>query len=579
MFHKSEIRSTVSIRPHVLKTAKTWRLPYASFGRIIEEYYIALDTPFSLMCLTLYRAGQYNDLVNVELDPHHYNDADRFSRDLAAQSFLRKAEFLKTGIDTKQVALDSFAQNEQSCLNTNTRFANLAFDPQFSGLNVSLLSRFERKIAWFLGVKNTDSQSCEASGLDIGEFFDSGSWGPGVSLLVKGSDTSASRKFEIENELTQQLHRFLLPAARLAYAPWLGARDDFRVVQGSSVITVPKNAKTDRTIAVEPGLNLFFQKAAGRILRRKLRNRGYDLNTDRRSQQAAFWGSRFGALATVDFSAASDTISTELLRQVLPSKWFALLDILRSPRYTFDGAVYHDFNKFSSMGNGFTFELESLLFLSAALAVCEELGSDTSNVTVFGDDIIIPGECVNAYASFCAFLGFKVNTKKSYSTSYYRESCGAYYFKGVNVKPLFLKKELRSLLDTYEIHNKLFERARNFEPRLEPLVRYIKRVIPKDLQIWGPPGYGRTVLYTSRTGDCQLRKHPRFEGFYFSSWLEVPQKLANESYGHLLAALARTSSDINYLDVSSLLPLGNRTTLRGVTRLGFTAKAYVARLW
>jgi hypothetical protein len=47
----------------------------------------------------------------------------------------------------------------------------------------------------------------------------------------------------------------------------------------SKVRVVPKNAKTDRTICIEPDLNIFVQLGIGAVIRERLKAYGLDLNT------------------------------------------------------------------------------------------------------------------------------------------------------------------------------------------------------------------------------------------------------------------------------------------------------------
>jgi len=194
-------------------------------------------------------------------------------------------------------------------------------------------------------------------------------------------------------------------------------------------------------IAIEPGINLWFQKALGSMIRRRLARFGIDLNDQSRNQSLAYLSSIDGSLATVDFSSASDSISLEVVRELLPPRWFQILDIVRSKvGRKSDGTIVR-WNKFSSMGNGFTFELESLIFFAAASAVQEYLHLD-GEISVFGDDVILDVRGYPMFAEYSAFLGFRVNLQKSFSSGGFRESCGSHYFSGVDCKPVFLKERL-----------------------------------------------------------------------------------------------------------------------------------------
>jgi hypothetical protein len=147
--------------------------------------------------------------------------------------------------------------------------------------------------------------------------------------------------------------------------------------------------------------------------------------------------------ATLDLSNASDTVASTLVKVLLPRKWYEALDDLRSKK-TFIQNKWVVLEKFSSMGNGFTFELETILFAAIACSVtreCDGLGELGSDVFVFGDDIIVKNSVARPLKSVLEFLGFNLNYEKSYfDDSPFRESCGADFFAGKPVRPYFLKE-------------------------------------------------------------------------------------------------------------------------------------------
>ena len=87
------------------------------------------------------------------------------------------------------------------------------------------------------------------------------------------------------------------------------------------------------------------------------------------------------------------------------------------------------------MGNSYTFELESLIFFSLAYATCTHLGLSPKNVSVYGDDVVIPVEAMNLFREVLTVCGFIINTDKSYSSGPFRESCGADYLEGLDIRP------------------------------------------------------------------------------------------------------------------------------------------------
>jgi hypothetical protein len=170
-----------------------------------------------------------------------------------------------------------------------------------------------------------------------------------------------------------------------------GPRQPVKLVKGNSIITVPKNYKTDRTIAKEPCMNIYIQKGIGRCIRKRLKRVGIDLDDQKRNQEGARIGSLDGSLATIDLSMASDTVALELVSFLLPNDWWWALEQCRSPVGVLPSGELVAYQKISSMGNGFTFELESLLFWAICQQVaCSNINETDCRILVYGDDIVVP---------------------------------------------------------------------------------------------------------------------------------------------------------------------------------------------
>jgi hypothetical protein len=217
-----------------------------------------------------------------------------------------------------------------------------------------------------------------------------------------------------------------------------------QVARGNMLFTVDKTAEIDRVACKEPGLNMFLQKGVGDYLRRRLRSElGLDLNDQTPNQRLAQQGSATGKLATLDLSSASDLISHQLVFSLLPLGWFHLLNDIRS-RETKVEDDWVELNMFSSMGNAFTFELETLIFWSLVNS-CTYHAGVSGTIAVYGDDIVCPSEVAGLVAQVFAWLGFKVNTKKSFWRGPFRESCGKHYYAGVDVTPFYVKEPIASI--------------------------------------------------------------------------------------------------------------------------------------
>ena len=530
-------------------------LPQTEVNSVVEQFYTSLDTPISLSCWLLYEAGEFDQLVSKEINPLDYIEMTSFRDDFAAISFLRKSEFIKTTFDKREEALATFRDAEQQCCDTNKRFRNLSLDPQFRGSNVWLLNATCRKIDRILG------------GFDIDELFDSGSFGPGASTLVKGKDTSSVRKFREERQITSSLYQLLGPLFPSAYPLWYrdGRLAEIEYRESSKVITVPKNAKTDRTIAVEPGLNVWFQKGLGKMIRRRLRWCGLNLDDSGRNQSLAKAGSLSQQLATVDFSSASDTISKLVVKELIPPIWHTLLDSSRSRCYDLQGKI-STFEKFSSMGNGFTFELESLIFYAAAIAVCEKLGLNQNDVSVFGDDVVLPVEGFQLFCDFTKFLGFTVNPRKSFSKGYFRESCGSYYYAGCDVKPFFFRKALVDASRIYGFANSISDlssrRVNNLgrDSRFRRLHITVLRTLPPLLRVYGDKKFGNGCIWSNFDQAHPSKLRDQLEGYTFMAFLFQAVELETDSPALLCARLKYTSRDMGLM---------NSYPLRAVTKTRF----------
>jgi hypothetical protein len=239
----------------LLTQLKDFRLHASDNRRVIESFFISLGTPVALSCYLLYKYEEYEQLVTKDVKPDQYIDPYAFRDDFAAISFLRKSASLPTNIDKQAVAYSAFTKAEQQCKESNQRIKAYLTTGQISPLCEAVISTAIRKIDRILGT------------YDIDEVLDLCSWGPGVTQSVKGSDTSASRKFDQELEITLDAYDLFGPVLKCAFPNIWGARH-VRFKRGNVIITVPKNAKTDRTIAVEPGLNSWFQLGTGKVIRR-----------------------------------------------------------------------------------------------------------------------------------------------------------------------------------------------------------------------------------------------------------------------------------------------------------------------
>lgn len=304
-------------------------------------------------------------------------------------------------------------------------------------------------------------------------------FGPGASLELPRRKASMSNKWGKATHITEAS----LPYYD-AFRKWsnIDLPTVMSVVDGNRVTTVPKSYATDRTIAIEPAWNSFFQKGVGSLIRSRLRRIGILLpDAQQTHQDLARVGSATGMLATIDLSMASDSVGLALCEALLPEQWYKVILDLRSPRGYLTGGEVVDYAKVSSMGNGFTFELETLLFYALTAACYKK--DDRAYISVYGDDIICPTSNVELVMSLLREAGFQLNEDKSFWTGSFRESCGGHYFSGVDVTPFYLRAHPSSFGNAIVTYNSILEwcsrqpgaSVRGFEGTLQDIYRRIPR--------------------------------------------------------------------------------------------------------
>lgn len=257
-----------------------------------------------------------------------------------------------------------------------------------------------------------------------------------------------------------------------------------REVQGSRLSFVPKTADITRTICTEPLLNMFFQKGISAVLEARLREvTGIDLRWQPdKNRELARIGSIDGSYGTIDLSSASDSMSRQLVREFFPRQFVSWLELTRSPYTTLDSGEAVELQMVSSMGNAYTFPLQTLFFTSLVVGAYRVLdipvryprGHRLGNFAVFGDDIIV---CERAYKLVCRLLshcGFTVNDDKSFNTGHFRESCGRDYYCGHDVRGVYLKKLLDDA-DCYSAANRLYRWCAKHEVWLFETLEYLHK--------------------------------------------------------------------------------------------------------
>lgn len=442
-----------------------------------------------------FRSGRFDLAVTLadSLSEQKYSDATMHFVANQFAALIRKypwdPKVVKT--DPESQAVSKFLTSERKCFLLNRKF----------GLYASLRNPYDvefERMRKFINYTVGESPS-------LSSVYEGAAFGAGASVGVHGNATNLQRKLLCEtwsvtpgavefgfSAIVSDPHlRDLILDSRegISCIDFSTAKARFkskiRIAANNKISFVPKTAKTHRAIAVEPLLNGYIQKGIDLLMRKHLKRIGIDLNDQSLNQRMAHSGSMDDSdesFVTIDLSSASDSISIGLARLVLPPDWFILLNHTRSPRYEFRGKSF-TYHKFCSMGNGFCFPLETLLFTACCFASgCGKPGTDFS---VYGDDIVVRKKHAVKVLSLLRVMGFSPNVSKTFLEGPFRESCGADWYTGKDVRPYILDYSLDSLESLFKWLN-LTRRNQLTTDFFESVRPYVLGLIPHRYRFFRP---------------------------------------------------------------------------------------------
>lgn len=363
--------------------------------------------------------------------------------------------------------------------------------------------------------------------------FDLGGVGAGASILGGGTDFYT--KF-FNSRLTvssvELYHAYLniilrLPCWRDAESIRFRQMGGFVVSEENRMSCVPKNRDISRTICAEPTLNMWFQLGMGRLIARRLRSY-YGIDIERQqliNREMARRGSfdEGDSFSTIDLESASDCVSLSLIRLIFPKEVTDVLETLRVGYTILPNGERVKLNMLSTMGNGYTFPLQTLIFSSIVRAVYRQMGlpivgnSECPEWSVYGDDIIVRRSAYRRIVSALTSFGFRVNGTKSFSEGPFRESCGSDFFKGQNVRGVYFK-HLETRQDLFVAFNLLTEWSARTGISLPNTLRHLlKRSRFQPVPPWEssdaghrvPEWYPRRKKFNRWGSECYIASVPR----------------------------------------------------------------------
>lgn len=232
---------------------------------------------------------------------------------------------------------------------------------------------------------------------------------------------------------------------------YLEIRDELAV----RVVFVPKTQTAPRVIAIEPSHMQYMQQAVKdwcykAIESHSLTKRSIRFSDQTQNQRLAYRSSKDRRLATLDLKDASDRVHLHLVQRIF--KTSGLLEYLedaRSLHATLPNGVNMVLFKYASMGSALCFPVEAMVFYTLIQSIMHTLDgvrpssrsikAYSQKIDIYGDDIIVPVEYADAVVKYLESYALKVNVSKSFKASAFRESCGADFYAGVPVNPVYAR--------------------------------------------------------------------------------------------------------------------------------------------
>jgi hypothetical protein len=228
------------------------------------------------------------------------------------------------------------------------------------------------------------------------------------------------------------------------------------------VVFVPKTLAAPRVIAIEPSHMQFMQQSLKdyvyrileehRLTKQSIRFKDQSVN-----QRLAYRSSIDKRLATLDLKDASDRVHLHLVQRIFKTSGILeYLEDARSLHATLPSGRNIVLFKYASMGSALCFPVEAMVFYTLVQCAMHQLDGRrpssrsvreySRQIDIYGDDIIVPVEYTDVVVRYLESYALKVNVNKSFRNSHFRESCGADFYKGEPVNPVYARRELHDNL-------------------------------------------------------------------------------------------------------------------------------------
>lgn len=409
----------------------------------------ALNTPHSVALSICYRYEQYDELYNLlkRTVPLYsdgsspYENINNMRAFFQANALFSKSDDLPAIDGLEEAAIHSFFECEEANSETNKRFL-------LGQVSSPLIYRTNQILIDLLG---------DFSELDYAQNL---RFGPGSSSTCRGLSATLAHKLESDILCTPRSQEILDRTFRHFYQYYYRLKPIVATATSNSFLTIPKTFKERRGICIGQHGNIIGQLALGSLYRRKFKR---FVNLDRAADfHRKLVKEKWSEIATIDLRRASQMISRRAVQAVWPEQWLSVMDDLREEYTNLYGILNYN-QHYSAMGNGFTFEMESVLFYSLCKAAMQNKGLKWNYLSVFGDDIIVDKECAEVVIEALVEFGFEINQDKTFIDGPFKESCGMDTLRGHEVRPIFLRNysDGKILELKYKLANSVLRMASN----------------------------------------------------------------------------------------------------------------------
>jgi hypothetical protein len=289
--------------------------------------------------------------------------------------------------------------------------------------------------------------------------------GPGVTAdRLLSNDRKRIRKWHERGERSFPMEDLAIP--NWGYNDQLSRIDCLPITEEPAVkvVFVPKTVKTPRVIAIEPSHMQYLQQGVCREMVRSLEShrltrRSVNFTDQTHNRKAARLASVTRAKSTIDMKDASDLVSLKLVQRLFKTNenFLMALEDSRSLHALLPDKTPVLLRKFASMGSATCFPVEAVVFYCLIqAAVHDYLGLSprsqtiekiSGQVLVYGDDIIVPVAWHDCVVRKLEDHNLRVNQRKSFKESHFRESCGGDFYKGKEVRPSLLREMVPDVND------------------------------------------------------------------------------------------------------------------------------------